>query len=127
MKKMYDLMFEGKGDDHWQYYGVIASKDRTNCTVRQKSRFGIGDIYFLASYYGKSILVCDAIKRFKATEVLFEGGEKHEIKHFIKCFGYKADDAMDKIMGIKEMMGFFVNGDWRRWVCTEFHGVDAGK
>jgi len=31
------------------------------------------------------------------------------------------------MFGIKEMVGFFVNGDWRRWVCTEFNGVDAGK
>ena len=32
------------------YYGVVSNKDRTNATIRQKSRFGIGDVWLLTPY-----------------------------------------------------------------------------
>eukprot|EP00418_Pyrodinium_bahamense_P058715 CAMPEP_0179161796 /NCGR_PEP_ID=MMETSP0796-20121207/79224_1 /TAXON_ID=73915 /ORGANISM="Pyrodinium bahamense, Strain pbaha01" /LENGTH=605 /DNA_ID=CAMNT_0020863937 /DNA_START=68 /DNA_END=1885 /DNA_ORIENTATION=- len=123
MQPMYDLI----PDDPWNYYGIMANKDRTTCTVRQKSRFGIGDVYFLACYYKKAEVVVDSIKRLKPHQILLEGGEKLEADALIKVLGFRPDDSVDKLMGIKEMVGFFVNGDWRRYVCTEFPGVDAGR
>mmetsp|Transcript_88491 Transcript_88491/g.286561 ORF Transcript_88491/g.286561 Transcript_88491/m.286561 type:complete len:624 (+) Transcript_88491:70-1941(+) len=123
MQVMYDLI----PDDPWTYYGVMANKDRTTCTIRQKSRFGIGDIYFLANYFKKAEVVVDSIKRLKSHQAILEGGGKLDLDALVKVFGFRADETVDKIMGIKEMVGFFVNGDWRRWVCTEFPGVDAGK
>jgi len=123
MQPMYDLI----PDDPWTYYGVMANKDRTTCTLRQKSRFGIGDVYFLACYYKKCEVVVDSIKRLKPRQVLLEGGGKIDADALIKVLGFRPDDTVDKIMGIKEMVGFFANGDWRRYVCTEFPGVDAGR
>eukprot|EP00408_Alexandrium_pacificum_P016813 CAMPEP_0171188184 /NCGR_PEP_ID=MMETSP0790-20130122/17700_1 /TAXON_ID=2925 /ORGANISM="Alexandrium catenella, Strain OF101" /LENGTH=606 /DNA_ID=CAMNT_0011653257 /DNA_START=145 /DNA_END=1965 /DNA_ORIENTATION=- len=123
MTPMYDLI----PDDPWAYYGVMSNKDKTTATIRQKSRFGIGDVYFLACYCKKAEVIIDAVKRLKPRMVLLEGGEKLEADCLIKVLGFRPDESVDKLMGIKEMVGFFVNGDWRRWVCTEFPGVDAGK
>jgi len=123
MKPMYDLI----PDNPWEYYGIMSNKDRTTCTIRQKSRFGIGDIYFLACYTKKAEVIVDSIKRLKPRQVLLEGGEKLEADCLIKVLGYRPDESVDKLMGVKEMVGYFANGDWRRYICTEFPGVDAGK
>jgi len=123
MKPMYDMI----PDDPWTYYSVVTNKDRSTATVRQKARFGIGDLYFLARYYGKVELVIDAIKRLAPREIVMESGDRLHADHLIKVLGFKADANVDKLMGVKEMVGFFVNGDWRRWLFTESPGVDAGR
>eukprot|EP00420_Gonyaulax_spinifera_P022375 CAMPEP_0197901342 /NCGR_PEP_ID=MMETSP1439-20131203/50952_1 /TAXON_ID=66791 /ORGANISM="Gonyaulax spinifera, Strain CCMP409" /LENGTH=641 /DNA_ID=CAMNT_0043522307 /DNA_START=77 /DNA_END=1999 /DNA_ORIENTATION=+ len=123
MTPMYDMI----PDDPWTYYGVMSNKDRTTCTIRQKSRFGIGDLYFLACYMKVAEVIVDSIKRLKPHQILLEGGGKVDVDAIIKVFGYKPDNVVDKLYGIKEMVGFFANGDWRRWIVTEFPGVDAGK
>mmetsp|Transcript_46817 Transcript_46817/g.100111 ORF Transcript_46817/g.100111 Transcript_46817/m.100111 type:complete len:628 (-) Transcript_46817:54-1937(-) len=123
MKYMYDLI----PDDPWEYYGVMANKDKTTATIRQKSRFGIGDLYFLACAYGKCEVFVDAVKRLKPYQILLESGEKLNTEHIIKVLGFSGDETVDQVMSIKEMHGWFVNGDWRRFVNAEFPGVDAGK
>jgi len=123
MKPMYDLI----PDDPWTYYAVVSNKDRTTCTVRQKARFGIGDVYFLACHYKRNEVVVDMIKRLKPSQILLESGDKLEAHHLIKVLGFKPNESVDKVFGVKEMVGFFANGDWRRWICSEFPGVDAGK
>lgn len=123
MKPMYDMI----PDDPWDYYAVQGNKDRTHATIRQKSRFGIGDVYFLASYYGKVECVVDTIKRLRFYEVVLESGRVLTAEHFIKVLGFQPEMKIDSIIGIKEMVGFFANGDWRRWVVTEYPGIDAGR
>jgi len=123
MQPMYDFI----PDDPWTYYGIMSNKDRTTCTIRQKSRFGIGDAYFLACHYRRAEVLVDAVKRLKPRQVLLESGEKLHADHLIKVLGFRGDFSVDKVMGIKEMVGFFANGDYRRWVCAEFPGIDAGK
>jgi len=123
MRPMYDLIPE----DPWAYYSIVCNKDRTAATIRQKARFGIGDVYFLASYYGKVETVVDSIKRLVPREIVMDSGLRIEVEHFIKVLGFKADMSLDKLAGIREMVGFFANGDWRRWVFTESPGVDAGR
>mmetsp|Transcript_88490 Transcript_88490/g.286558 ORF Transcript_88490/g.286558 Transcript_88490/m.286558 type:complete len:627 (+) Transcript_88490:118-1998(+) len=123
MKLMYDLI----PDDPWSYYSVIGNKERTICTVRQKARFGISDVFFLAAYYERLSVVVDRIKRLKPREVMLESGEQLPANHIVKVFGFRGDYSVDKILGIREMVGYFVNGDWCRYVCAEFPGVDAGR
>lgn len=123
MQKMYDLI----PDDAWGYYGVNASADRSMCSIRQKSRFGISDVYFLASYYKRVEVYVDTIKRIRPRELMLEGGDKVRADHLIKVLGFKGDFSVDKILGIREMVGNFVNGDWSRFVAAEFPGIDAGK
>jgi len=123
MCKMYDLI----PDDPWSYYAVNANKDKTAATIRQKSRFGIGDVYFLACHYGKAECIVDEVKRLKQTSIILESGAKVDTDHVVKVLGYYPDSFVDKLMGVKEMVGYFVNGDWRRWIWSESPGVDAGK
>jgi len=128
MKPMYDMMNRGRGEDPWSYYAVIANAQRTVVTVRQKSRFGIGDVFFLASYFGKCEVVVDDIKRLKRTDVQLESGDiLDDIDHIIKVLGFQADFKVDDTMQIKKMEGFHVNGDPRRVVISESPGIDAGK
>jgi len=122
-KPMYDMI----PDDPWTYYAVNANKDRTTCTIRQKARFGIGDVFFLACYYGKAQMVVDQVKRMKFKKIVLEGGDSIEVSHVVKVLGFGPDATVEKIMGIKEMCGFFVNADYRRWISSEPPGVDAGK
>jgi len=123
MKLMYDCI----PDDPWSFYSIIANADRTTATIRQKARFGIGDVYFLAQYYGKVELVVDGIKRLAPSELVMDSGERLYADHLIKVLGFRPDESVDKLMGTREMAGFFVNGDWRRWVFSESPGVDAGR
>jgi len=123
MKPMYDLIPE----DPWSYYAVIASKDRTNCTIRQKSRFGITDVFFLAHYFGRAEEVVDEVKRLKDGTVMLERGGCLFVSQLIKCLGFVGDHSVDQIMGIREMLGPFVNRDWRRCIFAESPGLDAGR
>ncbi|CAE7223970.1 unnamed protein product [Symbiodinium sp. CCMP2592] len=123
MKPMYNFL----DVNVWDFYAVQANSDRTNATIRQKSRFGIGDFYFLATCYGKAETVVGEIKRLRATDILLESSESVVAEHFIKVLGFKADPKIDKLFSTREMVGFFPNGDWRTWVCCEFPGIDAGR
>mmetsp|Transcript_253 Transcript_253/g.431 ORF Transcript_253/g.431 Transcript_253/m.431 type:complete len:616 (-) Transcript_253:76-1923(-) len=122
-KKMYDMI----PDDPWSYYAVMANKDQTTATIRQNSRFGIGDAYYLATYYGKCEVILDQVKRLKPDRILTEGGDAIECQHMIKVIGFVGDFTVEKVLGVKEMVGYHVNGDWRRWACSEAPGIDAGK
>lgn len=123
MKPMYNFL----DLNVWDFYAVQANSDRTTATIRQKSRFGIGDFYFLATCYGKAETVVGEIKRLRANDILMETSESVAAEHFIKVLGFKADPKIDKLFGTREMVGFFPNGDWRTWVCCEFPGIDAGR
>ena len=98
MKPMYDFLDE----DVWTFYAVQANSERTVATIRQKSRFGIGDFYFLATCYGKAETVVGEIKRLRPTDILLEGGESIPAEHFIKVLGFKADPKIDKLFSTKE-------------------------
>eukprot|EP00747_Dinoflagellata_sp_TGD_P187397 gnl/TRDRNA2_/TRDRNA2_45032_c0_seq1.p1 gnl/TRDRNA2_/TRDRNA2_45032_c0~~gnl/TRDRNA2_/TRDRNA2_45032_c0_seq1.p1 ORF type:complete len:638 (+),score=112.49 gnl/TRDRNA2_/TRDRNA2_45032_c0_seq1:112-1914(+) len=119
--------YELTGDDHWSFYSVVSNKERTLVTIRQKSRFGIGDVYFLARYYEKVEVHVDEVKRFQPDALLLEGGDKLEVEHVVKVLGFHADETADKVMKVKEMVGIFPDSDHRRMIMGEPPGVDAGK
>jgi len=127
MQPMYDLMNGGRGEDPWSYYSVIASKDRSVATIRQASRFGIGDIYFLAHYYEKIEVILDSVKRLKPHQLILESGKRIEAEHVIKALGFSADPTVDRVFGVREMYGYWINANFRLWITTEFPGIDAGK
>lgn len=128
MKPMYDLMNQGQGEDPWAYYAVIANAQRTVVTVRQRARFGIGDVFFLASHFGKLEVIVDDVKRLKNNQIQLESGDRIEdVNHIVKVLGFQADWTTDKLMQIKRMEGYHVNGDLRRFCCSESPGIDAGK
>lgn len=64
--------------DPWKYSAVHASADRQNVSIIQNSRFGIGDVTFLAVAYGKLEYVEDTVKRMSRSTLHLNGGGKLE-------------------------------------------------
>merc|ERR1712150_384210 len=120
-------MYQLAGDDPWGYYAVVTTEKRTTVTIRQASRFGIGDVFFLARYFGKCDVVMGTVKRLMVDKLQLESGDTIIAQHIIKVLGYTGDKTVDKVMGIKKMEGFHVNGDFRRLIWAESPGIDAGK
>jgi hypothetical protein len=129
MQCMHDVANVGGGNigDPWDYYCVNANKTRTTATLRQDSRFGITDVFYLSCHYGKAEVLVGATKRLKHNGIQLESGDFVECAHIIKVLGYLGDPTTDKVLGIKNMEGFHVNGDERRFCWSEQPGVDAGK
>jgi hypothetical protein len=121
---MYDLI----GVDQWSYYCVYANEARTTCTMRQKSRFGIGDVYFLAMYYEMLDHVVDDIKRVSSHKIhLISGRTLENITSMLKLLGFNGEFENDRLMKMKELYGWWANKDFKRYVVAEPLGVDANN
>merc|ERR1712007_237465 len=72
---MYSLC--GMGDP-WEYFGVQATATRQRAYITQGSRFGIGDVTFLAVAYGRMEYVVDTCKRLSKHTIHLSSGEKLE-------------------------------------------------
>jgi hypothetical protein len=113
--------------DPWTMHSVHSNKDRTHATIISKTRFGIGDVYFLGAAYGILEIKVGVIKRLTYQTIHCEDGSKIECHALLKCTGCTGDWRVDKLMKIKEMRGPFINGDVRR-VCTgEADGINAAQ
>jgi len=119
--KCMEPMYKFAGYDPWAYYSVQANEKRTTCQITQKARFGIGDIYFLAIYMGKVEVVVDpgGVKRLARHEVICAGGRRLHCQGFLKLLGLVGEMDIDRLMKVKEMVGFWVNGDPRRYLVAE--------
>jgi len=121
---MYDLI----GVDQWKYYAVYANEARTNVTIRQKSRFGIGDVYFLAMYFGACEHHVDDIKRLSHHKIhLISGQYIDDVEFMLKLLGFNGEFENDRLMKLKELYGWWVNKDLRRYIVAEPLGVDANN
>mmetsp|Transcript_24578 Transcript_24578/g.70665 ORF Transcript_24578/g.70665 Transcript_24578/m.70665 type:complete len:753 (+) Transcript_24578:63-2321(+) len=126
MKPMYDML----DWDVWSYYAVSTNEKRTTCMIQQKARFGIGDIYFLSQYMGKLEVVVEpnGIKKLSKNTVHLDSGRKLENVHVIlKLLGFVGEMENDRLMKIKEMAGFWVNEDPRRYLVAEPVSVMASN
>lgn len=117
MKPMYDLMNYNVFD----YYGVNANANRKNVMISQKARFGIGDVYFVAGYYGKVEVIVDpgGIKRVAHHEVTLCSGRKLNCQVMLKLLGFVGEPDNDKLMNMKEMVGFWAHEDPKRYIVAE--------
>lgn len=114
--------------DPWDMHSVSCNSSRTHATLNAKTRFGIGDIYFLACAYGITEIVVDNIKRLTHRTVHLESGEKLEdIDNILKCTGMLPDWTVDKVLKLKYLHGFWVNGDPRRFLCADPDGLQASN
>mmetsp|Transcript_44761 Transcript_44761/g.100500 ORF Transcript_44761/g.100500 Transcript_44761/m.100500 type:complete len:656 (-) Transcript_44761:62-2029(-) len=120
-KRMYDLL----GWDVWQAYSVKSDAERTNVQIEQKTIFGVTDIYFLAGYFGLMEVIVDEIKRLTHQCVHTKNGSKLGCEVLIKAIGTAPSFKVDKEMGIKEVRGFYVNGDPLRPIMLGAKGVQA--
>jgi len=114
MYKLIDL-------DPWTYHSVQTNEKRSVCQITQKARFGIGDIYFLTIYMGK-VEVClepGGVKRVTKNCVHLDSGRKLECHAILKLLGLVGEMDNDRLMKVKELVGFWVNEDPRRYLVAE--------
>mmetsp|Transcript_109510 Transcript_109510/g.194152 ORF Transcript_109510/g.194152 Transcript_109510/m.194152 type:complete len:662 (+) Transcript_109510:65-2050(+) len=117
----YDML----GFDPWSYHSVYSNAARTNVSVQQKSRFGIGDVYFIAVYMGKCKVIEDTVKRFTEKTCHLQNGGTISCEVVLKLFGFAGAWEVDRLLKIKEMYGWWPNADGRRHVFAEPIGVNA--
>jgi len=126
---MFEPMYRlcGMGDP-WSYWSVHASKDRQNVTIMQNSRFGIGDVTFLAVAYGKLVYVQDTVERMsKHTLHLTTGAKLEDVFAVNKSLGLMGDWSFDKLHQQKQMVGMWLSGDWRRTLSIDATGMNAAN
>lgn len=124
MSPMYDLA----KTDQWSYYCVNANESRTSVHMKQKARFGIGDVYFLALYHGYVEHLIDDVQRLSPHKVhLVSGRNLENVPVMLKLIGFEGEFGNDRLMKIKELFGWWVNKDHRRYVVAEPIGVDANN
>jgi len=126
---MFEPMFLDTGfGNPWDFHSVYASQDHKNCTIVSNSRFGIGDITFLAVATGRCEYVQDLTKRLSRNTVHTVNGTKMEgVTILIKCLGLIADFACDRLHKIKEMIGIWPAGDYRRYIYCDPLGMNAAN
>mmetsp|Transcript_115978 Transcript_115978/g.323002 ORF Transcript_115978/g.323002 Transcript_115978/m.323002 type:complete len:683 (+) Transcript_115978:89-2137(+) len=123
--KFFAPMYELVGFDPYSAHSVSCDSKRTIARIRQKTVFGVTDVYFLACYYGKCEVVIDEIKRLSHhTAHLLKGGTL-SCEAILKVVGLQADPRTDTVLGVQELVGFWVNGDALRPCCSNGTGVNA--
>jgi len=121
-------MYKYYGKDPWSYYSVQTNADRSVASIKQYTRWGIGDVYFLGVHYGKVETVEGQVKRLKPrTAVITNGRVIENIDHVIKCLGFDCDFGIDRINHTRRHIGFWPDGDFRRWINSDQSSIDASR
>jgi thioredoxin reductase len=124
--RVWEVMYKATTDwDPWTCHSVQADPGRTQARIKQDTVFGVTDVYFLALYYGKAEIVCDEIKKLSHHTAHLKKGRALECEVIIKVIGIHGDFEIDKQLSIKELRGFWVNGDVFRPCISNGNGVNA--
>jgi len=121
MQVIYDLV----GFDVWSAHSVQTDARRSFVYINQKTVFGVTDVYFLAGYYGLMEVVVDEVKRLTRGCAHTKKKRKLECDVIVKAIGTSPSFKVDKMLGAKELVGLFVNGDPRISVQTNGMFVQA--
>lgn len=114
--------------DPWEFWSVHANTARTNVSIIQNSRFGIGDVTFLMVAWGLLEYVVATVKRFSYHCLHLSTGDKIEdVTICLKALGLLGDWSVDKLHNMKEMVGMFCSGDWRRVLMIDATGMNAAN
>lgn len=113
--------------DPWSFYAVQANAARTSCTISQKSRFGIGDVYFISTYMGLNEVIVDDVKRLTHHCCHLLSGRTIECQVLLKLLGFHGAFQVDRLLKVKEMYGFWVNHSNRQYCVAEPIGVNANS
>jgi hypothetical protein len=127
--KMFEPMYElADFGDPWAFWSVHADSSRTNVTIIQNSRFGIGDVTFLMCIWGLLVYVQGTVKRFSRHTLHLSNGEKLEdVTVCMKALGLLGDWSVDRLHNMKEMRGAYCDGDWRRVLMIDATGMNAAN
>merc|ERR1711998_708819 len=111
-KPMYDL---AGWEDPYDFWSVHSNAARNHVTILQNSRFGIGDVTFLMVAWGLLEFVVATLKRCSRHTLHLSTGDKLEnVTIILKALGLLGDWAVDKLHNMKELVGQFCAGDFRR-------------
>lgn len=127
--KMFEPMYKLSGfGDPWEFHAVHSNEARTNVTVLQNSRFGIGDVTFLMVIWGLLELIETKLKRLSKNTMHLENGDTLEgMTVILKALGLLGDWSIDKLHNMKEMVGPFCSGDFRRVLMIDATGMNAAN
>mmetsp|Transcript_34128 Transcript_34128/g.77297 ORF Transcript_34128/g.77297 Transcript_34128/m.77297 type:complete len:724 (-) Transcript_34128:38-2209(-) len=124
-KPMYSLCGFG---DPFDYHAVHLAKNLEKVQITQNSRFGIGDVTFLACLWGRAEYVEDTVKRMTKRTLHLTGGRKLEdVTNVVKALGLLGDFAFDRLHNMKRMVGCYCDGDWRRVCMIDDPGMYAAN
>lgn len=123
--KIFQKMYNLYNWDCWSAHSVQTDAKHTFAQITSKTIFGVNDVYFLAGYYGICEVVESEIKRVARGAAHLANGRKIQTNMIVKACGTKPDFRFDKMMGIKEMVGFWINGDPLRPCMTNGTGLNA--
>jgi len=127
--KMLEPMYALSGmGDPWTYWAVHASADKMKVQIIQNSRFGIGDVTFVAVACGKIEYVVDTLKRCsKHTMHLTSGRKLENVTMILKALGLLGDWEVDRMHKMDHTQGQFCGGDWRRVIHLDATGMNAAN
>lgn len=125
MNPMYEMCNFG---DPWSFHSVYGSKEKNICTIKSNSRFGIGDITFLAVAVGLCEYYVDLLKRCSPRTLHLMGGQRLEgVDNIIKALGLIADFEADRMHKIKRSVGLWPDNDDRRFIFADPIGMNASN
>mmetsp|Transcript_5696 Transcript_5696/g.18254 ORF Transcript_5696/g.18254 Transcript_5696/m.18254 type:complete len:533 (-) Transcript_5696:270-1868(-) len=123
--KAFQVMYNLLGVDVWAHPCVQTDKNRSMAYIEQGATFGVTDIYFLACAYGFCEVIEDEVEKLSKHTVHTAKGRELECQVILKCLGSESDHSYDEVMGLKEMKGYWINGEPLRASLTMASGVHA--
>mmetsp|Transcript_31763 Transcript_31763/g.69504 ORF Transcript_31763/g.69504 Transcript_31763/m.69504 type:complete len:1073 (+) Transcript_31763:60-3278(+) len=125
LKPMYKMC---KFGDPYSYSSVEDDKGMEASKITQSSSFGIGDVAFLAVAYGRCEIVEDTVKRMTKNCLHLTSGKNLEgVTNVCKALGLVGDFAVDKLHRMKQMVGWYCDGDWRRVCLIDEPGISGSN
>jgi len=114
--------------DPWKFFSITANSDRTIATIKQYTRWGIGDATFCALYWNRAEIIQGTVKRFKPRAAVLDSGRVIEnLDHVIKVIGFDGDFGVDRVNHASYYHGFWPEADFRRWCLSDQSAIDASR
>lgn len=113
--------------DPWTCYAVTTDAKHSFCRIDQGTMFGVTDVYFVAGYFGLMTCVIGDVKKLTYQTMHLKTGKKVSAQVLLKTVGVRGNYEVDRMMGLKELLGYYVNGDPMRPCITNSLFVQASN